>query len=121
LLDSSVIIAALNPKDKHHESAMNLDYEGYRILASSLSISEVMPQAISSNVANRVKSALEALINHFVDVDRDIAYRAAELRATTNLKTPDAIIAATAQIHKAELWTFDAKLAKVTPGARCLA
>lgn len=115
-----MLIAALNPTDKHHEIAINLHYEGYRILASSLSISEVLPRAISLNVFDQISSALEKLVSQFVEVDEEIAYRAAELRSANRLKTPDAIIAATAQIKKAELWTFDAKLAKLTPGARWL-
>lgn len=120
LLDSSVVIALFHPEDKHHRLAKELEKEGSRFIASTLTITEVMPRAIGESAAPLISGALSLLIDEFVEIDSEIAYRAAELRSANRLKTPDAIIAATAQIKKAELWTFDAKLAKVTPGARWL-
>jgi predicted nucleic acid-binding protein len=121
LLDSSVFIALFHPEDKHHQVAKELEKNGVRFIASTLSITEVMPRAIKNSIAPLISGALDLLVDEFVDITSEVAHLAAEFRAHKGLKTPDAIIAATAQIHKAELWTFDAKLAKVTPGARWLA
>jgi len=47
---------------------------------------------------------------------------AGQIRAATKaIQTPDALISATAILAKAELWTFDQKLAKNHPGARLIA
>lgn len=121
LLDSSVIIALFHAEDQHHHVARELEKKDARFIASSLSITEVMPRAIEKSIAPLITDALAQLIDEFVDVDGEVAHLAAEYRARRKLKTPDAIISATASITKAELWTFDAKLAKATPDARCLA
>jgi predicted nucleic acid-binding protein len=121
LLDSSVIIALFHPEDKHHHVARGLEKGDSRFIASTLTITEVMPRAIGKSNAALISRALSVLVDEFVDVDSDIAHRAAQLRSSSGVKTPDAIISATALIKQAQLWTFDAKLAKATPGARCLA
>lgn len=121
LLDSSFIIALFHSEDQHHHVAKELEKNGARFIASTLSITEVMPRAIKNSIAPLISGALDLLVDEFVDITGEVAHLAAEFRAHKGLKTPDSIIAATAQIHKAELWTFDAKLAKATPGARCLA
>jgi hypothetical protein len=55
----------------------------------------------------RAEAALTALGN-LVDVTRDIASRAAQLRATRNIKLPDALILATAmQVAADEILTLD--------------
>ena len=121
LLDSSVLIALINPSDEHHQAAIN-SYDPHAILiASALSITEVLPRAIAEAKEKTFWSHIGPYMQKVVDVDLEIASLAAKLRAQLKLKTPDAIISATARIHDAQLWTFDAKLAKATPGARLLA
>ena len=121
LLDSSVLIALLNPTDFHHKSALNSRTQNDRFIISSISITELMPRAIKDGIADGIWNALNVVAKEIVDVDSEMALGAARIRALTGARTPDAIISATAQALGAELWTFDAKLAKVTPGARCLA
>jgi predicted nucleic acid-binding protein len=49
-----------------------------------------------------------------VAADREIARRAAELRAATEaLRLPDALVLATAQLRGARLLTFDERLAQL--------
>ena len=55
---------------------------------------------------------LEEWITHFVVVSVEIAKRAGELGTIFNLKAPDGIIVATAELMGLELWTCDAKMAK---------
>jgi predicted nucleic acid-binding protein len=58
----------------------------------------------------------------FHPVDEKVAFLAGQIRAATKaIQTPDALISATAILAKAELWTFDQKLAKNHPGARLIA
>ncbi len=120
-LDSSVLIAILNSEDKHHriglESYSSLDQ--YQI--STISITEVMPSALKAGTAPRILETLGTLTRAIIDLDAEIAMLAAKVRVEAGLKTPDAIISATALRHQAQLWTFDGRLAKAHKGARLLA
>ena len=120
LLDSSVLIALLNPKDLHHEEALNSNSALKQFMISSISITELMPRAIRDGISDSIWRALLGITRKVVDVDLEVARAAATLRAHKGMKTPDAIISATAALHGAELWTFDAQLAKATPGALLL-
>ncbi len=63
----------------------------------------------------------KSLITNFpnltiIPLDTEIADRAAAIRSTYNLKTPDAVQVATGLISKASLFvTFDKELERVTP------
>jgi predicted nucleic acid-binding protein len=63
----------------------------------------------------------EAVLVHFpylqiVDVTRDVARRAARLRATYNLRPADALQVATAVTHQATIWVSnDKKLKRLLP------
>ncbi len=52
-------------------------------------------------------NAIEAMLNtgELIFVDHVIAQKTIELRQKYKIKTPDAIIAATAIVHNAQLWT----------------
>ena len=121
LLDSSVLIALLNSNDIHHEVALKSHTSANQFIISSISITELMPRAIREGISDSIWRALFGITRKVVEVDLEIARAAAALRAHKAMKTPDAIISATATGHGAQLWTFDAKLAKETPGARLLA
>ena len=121
LLDSSVLIALLNPTDFHHKSALNSRTHNDEFIISAISITELMPRAIKDGNSEGIWKALKLVAKEIVDVDSEIAMSAARIRSLTGARTPDAIISATAQGLGAQLWTFDAKLAKTTPGARLLA
>jgi predicted nucleic acid-binding protein len=120
-LDSSVLIAILNSEDKHHRIALEnySSLDQYQI--STISITEVMPSALKAGTAPRILEILRSLTRAIIDLDAEIALLAAKLRVEAGLKTPDAIISATASRHQAQLWTFDGKLAKAHKGARLLA
>ena len=120
LLDSSVLIASLNPKDIHHQNAINSNTVGNQFIISSISITELMPRAFKDGRSDSIWSALTAMVQEVVDLDTHLAMSAAHIRSSKGLKTPDAIISATALARGAQLWTFDSRLAKATPGARLL-
>ena len=120
LLDSSVLIGLINPNDKHHVGIME-NFEVSSVYAiSALTLTEVLPHAVARGVAEEAHSRFAANLHQIVDVSQEIAVAAAHIRANTGLRTPDAIISATASTIKATLWTCDAALAKAHNGARFL-
>ena len=120
LLDSSVLIGLINPNDKHHVRIME-NFEVSSVYAiSALTLTEVLPHAVARGVAEEAQSRFAANLHQVVDVSQEIAVAAAHVRANTGLRTPDAIISATASTIKATLWTCDAALAKAHKGARFL-
>jgi predicted nucleic acid-binding protein len=121
LLDSSVLIAILNPADRHHQIAIDSYQPKDQYLISALSLTEVLPAAIRAGTGEAVMGKLAQITKEAIALTAEIAQAAATIRATGGLKTPDAIISATAAAYKAQLWTFDSKLAKAHKGARLLA
>ncbi len=121
LLDSSVLIAILNPEDKHHQIAVDSFSESHRYQFSALSITEVLPAAFKAGTSQAVMGKLQQIATEIIALDSQIAELAASIRVSQGLKTPDAIISASATQTKAQLWTLDAKLAKAHKGARLLA
>lgn len=121
LLHSSVLIAILNPADRHHQIAIDSYQAKDQYLISALSLTEVLPAAIRASTGEAVKIKLAQVIKEVIALTAEIAQAAAAIRAASELKTPDAIISATAAAYKAQLWTCDDKLAKAHEGARLLA
>ncbi len=84
---------------------------------STVSIMEILVHPWKLN-AGAVAAEYEALIVNFpnlsiADVTRDVAREAARLRATLNLRPPDALVVATAIIHEATAFvTNDRTLAR---------
>jgi predicted nucleic acid-binding protein len=120
VLDSSVVIAFLNPEDRHHKAARRaLEAAKGRFQISTITVTEslVLAARRSSAVADEFLADLEKFFGPFIVLDGEIALAAAKLRAKTGLATPDAIISASATKAKAGLWTFDKALAKAHRGA----
>lgn len=117
VLDSSVVIAALNPKDKHHEVAIrNLAAGENEYLISSITLAETLTHAYQMGEGDAVAGILEASVDEVIEVSVEIAKLSAAIRGATRLKLPDALISATARKCAAELWTFDDSLAKLHEG-----
>jgi predicted nucleic acid-binding protein len=120
VLDSSVVIAFLNPEDRHHKAARRaIAGAKARFKISTITFTESMVLAArqSDAVANEFLADLENYVGPFVVLDSEIAMAAAKLRAKTGLAIPDAIISASATATGAILWTFDKSLAKAHSGA----
>jgi predicted nucleic acid-binding protein len=100
VLDASVLIALLDKQDQGRSVARAAVDESRRdhdllIPVTAFSESIVAPYRRSRRDGHRAEAALSAL-GSLVDVTRDIASRAAQLRATQEIKLPDALILATA-------------------------
>jgi len=123
VLDSSVVIAFLNPEDRHHRAARKaLESPKVRFQISTITVTESMVLAArhSDALANELLVDLNKFFGPFLVIDSQVAVAAAKLRAKTGLATPDAIISAGATQAKAGLWTFDKALAKAHRGARLI-
>ena len=122
ILDSSVLIALLSPTDKHHVAAVQATSTNHEYLISAITFTEVLiaPYRKGTAHGDRYSRALISQFGEPISVDRKIAHAAAKLRADKNIKMPDALISATAEINKAQLWSFDKALVKHNSFARLL-
>ena len=121
ILDSGALIAIFKDVDVHHQTIMNRLSEGSdEVVLSAITLTESLVHAYQAGLGEIGKRQIDDLALEIIDVDQEIAIYAAQLRATNNLKLGDALIAATAILHKCTLITFDEKLARKTPGAELL-
>lgn len=125
VLDASVLIALLDEKDVGRPVARAAVDEAKRdhdllIPITAFSESIVAPYRRSQRDGERAEAALAAL-GRLVDVSRDIASRAAQLRATRQIKLPDALILATAlHVAAGQILTLDRRWRGVDSRVRLL-
>jgi predicted nucleic acid-binding protein len=98
LLDSSIVIGALNRHDALHEAAsraVRAERERHALAISALTYAEILVGPLRAG--GRAVAVVErfAAQVRIVDLSPDIARLAAELRAARGLKLPDAVIVAT--------------------------
>jgi predicted nucleic acid-binding protein len=125
VLDASVLIALLDESDVGRpvaRAAVGQSKEDHDLLIPVTAFSEsiVAPYRRSRRDGQRAEAALTAL-GGLVDVTREIACRAAQLRATRQLKLPDALILATAmQVAADQILTLDPRWRGVDSRVRLL-
>lgn len=98
LLDSSIVIGALNRHDALHEAAsraVRAERDRHALAISALTYAEILVGPLRAG--GRAVAVVErfAAQVRIVDLSPDIARLAAELRAARGLKLPDAVIVAT--------------------------
>lgn len=106
VIDASVVIAFLDADDAHHEGAVAAltTSRADRLVIPASAYAEVLvgPMRRSRSMADVVDHALADLNVEVVSVTRDIAMRAARLRASqTSLRLPDALVLATGDLLEA--------------------
>ena len=113
VLDASVMIAVLDPRDAHFEAARELfrANSAQRVVAHRLSMAESLVVAARSDVTAAVAAALDALGVGRLD-EPDDPVELAELRARTGLRMSDACVLLAAGRSGAGLATFDERLAR---------
>lgn len=113
LLDSSVVIAALNRDDALHLAASHAVRSGrdrHALATSALTHAEVLVGPLRAGPAAVEVVERFAAQTRVLDVSPGIARLAAELRATRGLGLPDAVIVATGLRHQADvILTGDAR------------
>lgn len=99
LVDSNIIIYHFNNVSKATEF-LNANRENLAI--STITVAEVLSFAPSELA---LKMAEQFLKDNFkwIDIDHEIIFKTAEIRRQRKIKTPDAIIGATALIHHCAL------------------
>ena len=115
-LDASVAIGFLERGDGHHERAVEAlrGAEGAPLSMSASAYAETLVRPLALGRDEIVERFVDALEVEVVPVDRDVARRAATLRAEHgSLRLPDALVLAAAQIRGARLLTFDERLAQL--------
>jgi predicted nucleic acid-binding protein len=122
-LDADVVIAFLDPSDGQHERAVDLLRPllggGAAIVIGASVYAEVMVRPLARGVGDRVDEFVDAVGATVVPIDRDLARRAAGLRARhRSLRLPDALALATALTAGAEMVTLDRRLVRVARGER---
>ena len=116
-VDGGLIIALFDASDAHHawsvEQIQEIVTARHVIVISALTVAEVLVRPAQAGAADAVRADLMSLRPRIVDVDADIAARAAELRASrSRLRLPDAIIVATALFVQCDyLVTTDQRMA----------
>jgi predicted nucleic acid-binding protein len=122
VFDSDVLIGFLNADDAHHEDAVGRVRRslavGTRRLLCAVNYSEILIGPLRAGVQDVVEQMLVQLGVETTVVDKDLAERAAAIRAKTRVSLPDAYALATA-IHAergsgddVRIETFDKKVMK---------
>ena len=113
LLDTSIVIAALNRDDALHRAAgqaLRAERDRHALAISALSYAEILVGPLrAGGRAVEVVERFAAQVR-IADLSPDIARRAAELRASRGLKLPDAVIVATSlRLEASVILTADAR------------
>lgn len=113
VIDASVMIAFLNPRDAHSTAARTLFAAATRerLAAHRLTIAEALVGAAQANMTHAVARVLDHIGVGRLD-EPDDPVDLAELRARSGLKMPDACVLLAARRDGARLATFDARMAR---------
>jgi predicted nucleic acid-binding protein len=117
-LDADVVIAFLDAGDDQHERAVDLLRPrlaaGGEILIGASVYAEVMVRPLARGTGGRVDEFIDAIGATVLAFDRELARRAADLRARhRSLRLPDALSLATALMAGAGLVTLDQRLRRL--------
>jgi len=110
LLDTNIVVGLLSG----HQPALDL-LDHHKAVPSACAISQVTRMellnspSLSTDDDAAIRQAIAAFMVFTLDERTEAA--AVLVRRRTKLKLPDAIILATAQVHKLELLTLDERLA----------
>jgi predicted nucleic acid-binding protein len=114
VFDAGVLIAHLTTSDPFHEAANGLleEVEQMEWAVSALTLAECLVRPAAEGRMTSVLAALDRLSVLPLDLSATDAAGVAEIRASTRLRMPDAVVLYTAERHSAELATTDRALAK---------
>lgn len=120
-LDTDVVVGFLDRSDVHHDDAVAAVLAAARegdIVASNITLAEVLTGArIGHHSVTVVRGFFSELVSRRIGVDEVVAERAAEIRADSGLRLPDALVLASAMVDEdvEAIITGDAALARAAP------
>ncbi len=110
VLDASILIAYLDPRDAHHAAAVDLLAESVgELVVHPITAAEILVHPTRTGVDGAVWQDLAA-IGLIVDVAPLDPHQLARLRVTTGCKMPDCCVLATAVNRGGVVLTFDQQL-----------
>ncbi len=104
LLDTNIIIYSALPQFEYLQS---LVLNPYNAVSTITYVESLGYHKLSINDRIYLESVFQRI--HILEVDKQVAEKAIELRQTSKMDLPDAIIAATALIYNVELITVNVK------------
>lgn len=112
VLDASLLIAHLDGRDRHHESARDLlrAHAAEPLGASQISIAETLVAPARAGRLEDARRALERLAVRELPFAPGASHRLAALRAETGLKLPDCCVLLAADDQRAGVASFDREL-----------
>lgn len=112
VLDATVVIAYLDRRDPHNDSAVKLllDHLDEELVISTLTQAEVLVGPAKHGRLAHAERVLERLGVRVLGLSADAAARLAVLRAETGLKMPDCCVLLAAEQEGAALATYDRRL-----------
>jgi predicted nucleic acid-binding protein len=114
VLDASVMIAHLDPRDALHDMADDrlLAAADEPFGASTITVAEALVAPLRTGTLRTTQAALKALEVEELPLPADAAERLAALRADTGLKLPDCCVLLAAEAADGGVLTLDERLAR---------
>jgi predicted nucleic acid-binding protein len=115
VLDASALIALFSDKDLHHNWAVQMlvDTIAWELQLISLNMAEAMVHPTKAGRLNQFTDSIRGLGIEVTSVDSSDAARLAQIRASTNLRMPDALVLNQAMRVGGAIATTDKELARV--------
>jgi predicted nucleic acid-binding protein len=113
-LDATVLIALAKPDDAHHEWAKEffLKSTDMQLCIASLTLAEVLVHPVRQKVAKKFLNAINRLNLEVLPLADDDVLGLAQVRVSSGLRMPDAVVLHTAISHKTDIVTTDVQLAR---------
>lgn len=115
VLDASAVIALLSSEDPHHDWAvqMFIDTVAWNYQITALNKAEAMVHPTRLGKLDGFLAALEGLRVEVTAIEDADSAQISNIRATTNLKMPDALVLYQAEKIQGAIATTDLELARV--------
>jgi len=115
VLDASALIALVSSNEPHHEWALEmfLETSSFDLQMTCLTQAEVMVHPQRANKIEKFLKLIAGLNLEITPIEAADASQLASIRATTNLKMPDAVIVSQAMKVNGSIATTDQTLAQV--------
>ena len=115
VLDASALIALAASKDPHHDWALKMfrDTTSFQLQMTALTQAEVLVHPAKAGKLEKFLKLISELDLKITPIESNDSSKLANIRATTNLKMPDAVVLHQAVKEKGSIATTDGQLAKV--------